>query len=270
MADIDSIRSVSSAFVDARRQDKMIATFPGDLPRDLDTAYRIQDDAIALAGGMVGGWKLGRVPDGLVAQYGARRLGGPIFEHQIVTANGAMVEMPVLKGFAAVEAELLLQIGMVPDGPLTLESARDHVSKICLGIEIASSPFSGINDHGPAVTVSDFGNNFGLVVGPEITDWRELDLFNAPACLEIDGQPIGEGKLATMLDGPFGSLVFLNDLLQARGRSVKVGDWVSTGAMTGVHQTKAGHVAKASFDERYSVSCRTIPYAAFGEEGYRS
>jgi 2-keto-4-pentenoate hydratase len=63
-----------------------------------------------------------------------------------------------------------------------------------------------------------------------------------------------------MLDGPFGALVFINGMLRRRNLSLKVGDWISTGAITGVHTITAGCSATASFAEAYSVSCRTVAY----------
>ena len=41
-----------------------------------------------------------------------------------------------------------------------------------IGIEIASSPLVNINDYGPAVVASDFGNNAGLLLGAEIRTGR--------------------------------------------------------------------------------------------------
>jgi 2-keto-4-pentenoate hydratase len=261
MADFGSTESISTAFVDARRAGHVLATFPGAYPASMDEAYRIQDNAIALAARDIGGWKVGRVAAELVDSYGAIRIGGPIFSNQIVyAADGEAVVMPVLQGFAAVEAEILLKIGAVPDGEMTLASAPAYVSEVRLGIEIASSPFPGINQHGPAVTASDFGNNFGLVVGPTIANWQDIDLLNAATSLEIDGVTQGEGVLANMLDGPFGALVFINAMLRRRNLSLKVGDWISTGAITGVHAIAAGCSATAHFAEAYSVSCRTVDY----------
>lgn len=260
MADLGSTESISTAFVDARRAGHVLADFPGPHPKSLDEAYSIQDNAIALAARAVGGWKVGRVAADLVETFGAARIGGPIFSDQIVYAAAGAVAMPVLPGFAAVEAEILLKIGQVPDSNLTLAKAPAYISEVRLGIEIASSPFPGINQHGPAVTASDFGNNFGLVVGPAIANWQDVDLMNAVARLEIDGVTQGEGMLADMLDGPFGSLVFINDMLRGRNLALKVGDWISTGAITGVHAITAGCSATASFAEGYSVSCRTVAY----------
>jgi 2-keto-4-pentenoate hydratase len=261
MADFGSTESISTAFVDARRAGHVLPDFPGAYPSSMDEAYCIQDKAIALAAREVGGWKVGRVAADLVDSYGAVRIGGPIFSEQIIcAADGEAVAMPVLSGFAAVEAEILLKIGEMPRGELTIASAPAYVSEVRLGIEIASSPFPGINQHGPAVTASDFGNNFGLVVGPAIANWQDMDLLNATARLEIDGVIQGEGVLADMLDGPFGSLVFVNAMLRRRNLSLKVGDWISTGAITGVHTITAGCSATASFAEAYRVSCRTVAY----------
>jgi 2-keto-4-pentenoate hydratase len=261
MADFGSTESISTAFVDARRAGHVLPDFPGAYPVGMDEAYCIQDKAIALAARDVGGWKVGRVAADLVDSYGTERIGGPIFHDQIIyAAHGETVTMPVLPGFAAVEAEILLKIGEVPQGELTVASAPEYVSEVRLGIEIASSPFPGINQHGPAVTASDFGNNFGLVVGPAIANWQDMDLLNATARLEIDGAAQGEGVLANMLDGPFGALVFINGMLCRRNLSLKVGDWISTGAITGVHTIVPGCSARASFAESYSVSCRTVAY----------
>jgi 2-keto-4-pentenoate hydratase len=261
MADFGNTESISTAFVDARRAGHVLPDFPGAYPLSMDEAYHIQDNAIALTAREVGGWKVGRVAAELVDAYGAVRIGGPIFSDQIVcAADGEIVAMPVLPGFAAVEAEILLKIGEVPDGELTLANAPAYISEVRLGIEIASSPFPGINQHGPAVTASDFGNNFGLVVGPAIANWQDVDLLNTTARLEIDGLTQGEGVMADMLDGPFGSLVFINSMLRRRNLSLNVGDWISTGAITGVHAITAGCSATASFADAYSVSCRTVPY----------
>ena len=58
-----------------------------------------------------------------------------------------------------------------------------------IGIEIASSPLQNINDFGPAVVASDFGNNAGLLLGAEVTDWqtRSLDTLNCETRIDGDG-----------------------------------------------------------------------------------
>jgi 2-keto-4-pentenoate hydratase len=253
--------SIAKTFVDARLTGAVIADYPGDIPVGLDDAYRIQDTGIALTGKAIGGWKVGRIAEPLIDAYGSNRLVGPIFSDQIVDAiAGDAPEVPVLAGFAAIEAELLLRVGHTPPPGMTLGDAREYVDEVRFGLEVASSPFPGINDHGPAVTITDFGNNFGLVLGPKIEDWRTRDLLNAPVSLSIEGKGAGEARLADMLDGPFGAFCFLVDSLAKRGLVLEPGQWISTGAITGVHPIIAGQQASANFDGAFIVSCRTAAY----------
>jgi 2-keto-4-pentenoate hydratase len=252
---------IAQAFVEARRTGAVIAAYPGDIPAALEDAYRIQDAGIALAGQTVGGWKVGKIAAPLVGTYGSDRIAGPIFADRIVlAAAGHAPAVPVLEGFAAIEAELLLRVGRTPPAGLTLDQAPDYIDAVRFGLEVASSPFPGINDHGPAVTITDFGNNFGLVLGPQITDWRTRDLLNAPVSLAIDGVEAGAATLAEMLDGPFGAFCFLAGSLAQRGLALLPGQWVSTGAITGVHPIAPGQRAEAHFDGAFSVACHAAPY----------
>lgn len=252
----DYASRIARSFVHARSTGTALAEYPGERPSRLEDAYLVQDAAIALAARPVGGWKVGRInpPLGEV-----NRLAGPIFSDQIALAAPEPVAMPVFRdGFAAAEAEFLLRLGQTPD-PVkrcyTLGEARALVDAVSVGIEIASSPFPDINDNGPAVTVSDFGNNNGLVVGPEVADWRDLDLLAWPVQLTINGETVGQATAATMLDGPFGAVRFLLEHMAARGAPLAAGQWVSTGAVTGVHRVAVGDRVEARFDDRLSVEC---------------
>ncbi len=251
-------QSIAESFVHARQNAAVLAEYPGDVPSDMAGAYAVQDAAIALFEHAVGGWKVGRINAPLDAQYGANRLVGPIFTHQIVEAKGATPDMAILPGFAAAEAELMIQVAATPPADMTIAQCADYVAEVRFGLEMASSPFVGINDGGPAVTASDFGNNHGLVLGPVIADWQSRDLMHAPVRLTIDGVEQGVNSLSNMLDGPFGAFVFLNALLHGRGRPLQAGDWISSGAITGVHRIAAGQVAEATFDGGFTVAMRAI------------
>src|SRR5690606_1854311 len=183
---------------------------------------------------------------------------GPIFADSVVTENGAAPEMPVFAdGFAAAEAEYLLRIGSLPesfDREWTNEAVAEYVDEICIGIEVANSPFPGINEHGPAVTVSDFGNNNGLVIGAALD--RNLRFIEWPVALTIDGETAGTGTAGAMLDGPFGAVRFLFELARDRQLPLAPGQWISTGAVTGVHPVRPGAEVEARFGGEMRVRCR--------------
>jgi len=251
-------QAIAKAFLAARAAKTPLTDYPGAMPQGLAEAYAIQDSAIAFDGRPIGGWKVGRVADELVSRYNSNRIAGPIFTDEIAdAANGESPAMAVYgAGFAAAEAEVLLRFGDVGNREYDIVSVRDAIDEVRTGIEIASSPFPDINKHGPAVTASDYGNNKGLVIGPRIAGWQDADLIAMPVEFRIDGERIGAATMETMLDGPFGSALFLIRALRARGIAIPPGTWVSAGAITGVHEIRPGQDAEALFDGKIRVSCK--------------
>lgn len=249
---------VARTFVEARSTGRAIARYPAMIPTSLTEGYEIQDHAIALDGRPVAGWKVGKIGPENEAVFGCNRLVGPIFSNEIFEYHSqSEIVMPVFQdGFAAVEAELLLRIGETPLRAYNIDDVGEIIDEVRIGLEIASSPYSGINRDGPAVTASDFGNNKGVVLGHRLDHWRSLDLLEMPVVTSIDDQVVGRADMRSMLDGPFGSVVFLIDLLRARNIVISPGTWVSAGAITGVHDILPGQKAVARFADTWDVSCR--------------
>nr|WP_315380208.1 2-keto-4-pentenoate hydratase [uncultured Sphingomonas sp.] len=258
MAEQAAVDQIAEAFVAARRACVGFADYPGPMPETLDEAYAIQTRAIELFDKPIAGWKVGRVPDALIARHGGvDRLSGPIFADSVVWAKpDETPEMPVFRnGFGAAEAEYLLRLGSLPDRfdrPWTNEAVLPFIDEVRVGIEVAGSPFEGINRHGPAVTISDFGNNNGLLIGYRISS-RE-DFLHWPVSLTIDGEVAGTGTASAMLDGPIGAVRFLFERA-AKGLPLAAGQWLSTGAVTGVHPVKPGQKVEARFGPALCVQC---------------
>jgi 2-keto-4-pentenoate hydratase len=257
-------RGVAARFVRARQAAGSMTQYPGSLPQDLDAAYLCQDEAIGLWGDAVAGWKVGWIPEPLSSRFGAQRLVGPIFSRSIRRSGGeAIVDAPVFaQGFAAVEAEFVIELAV--DAPAevtewTAESARRLVRTWYIGIEIASSPLQLINDFGPAVVASDFGNNAGLLLGAEITDWQSRPLDSMACETHIDGAVVGRGSAAAVSGGPLSALAFALMVNSRRGRPLRAGDFVSTGAATGVLSIAAGQTAEAVFIGIGRLRCRAVP-----------
>lgn len=255
-----SAADIAAAFVAARRGARALSAYPGAAPADLAGAYAVQDQAIAAWPDRIAGWKLGRIPPPHDAAFGAGRLAGPIFARNVWQAGEIPTRFGVIdNGFAAVEAEYVLEIGeAAPDRDgWTALSVRPLVARVLMGVEIAGSPFAEINDHGPAVTASDFGNNAGLILGGEIPDGLHR-LMDLRCEMRIDGQIIGTGGAQMIPGGPLDSLAFLLNLLHRRGRRLEAGQLVSTGAATGVHRILAGQSAEADFGPDGVIACRAV------------
>ena len=247
---------IARRLVRARLQATALPDYPGALPPTLDAGYASQDAAIAMWPTPVAGWKVGRIPDAWLARMGEERLVGPIFEDAVRQAlpDDAAGFAVIDAGFAAVEAEFVFRLGAdAPPGKTawTDDEALALVETLLVGVELAGSPLPRINDLGPAVVVSDFGNNAGLILGPPVPEWRrmlgtlEQDLHCETA---IDGEVVGSGRASDIAGGLVAALRFALARCARRGMPLRAGQVVSTGAATGIHDIRAGQQAQVSFD----------------------
>lgn len=259
------VEKIAGSLVDARKEARGLAEYPAAVPADLAAAYRIQDRAIELWDDSIGGWKVGRIPPAVEDQFGCDRLAGPIFEKTIVRQkNGEDAAMPVFAdGGAAVEAEFVAVISDdAPPGKYewTREEADAMIEELRVGIEVASSPLVDINDRGPAVVASDFGNNRGLFVGPVIPGWQDRDLESLTCAAYIDDKLVGEGGAFGLTGGVTRSVQFMLELAARRGHPLRAGTLVATGQTTGIHDIKPGQVVRMQFGDGQDgeLSCRIV------------
>ncbi len=249
-------------FLDARRRGQALPAFPGSIPADLEAAYQLQDQAIAQWGDVVVGWKVGFIAPERRDHSGDERLLGPIFSSKLWNATGAIVDIPVFAGgFGAVEAEYVLRLDA--DAPAdkldwSPEEAAQLPSTLYIGVEVASSPLATINQLGPIVVVSDFGNNNGLVLGGEIANWTALDEAGLVAETRIEGQVVGTGGACRLPGGLRGAFAFALARSARRGRPLKKGDLVATGNATGIHDIAIGQQAMIEFKGHGGISCRAV------------
>lgn len=265
LADDSEIEDIARAFVQARLKGRPLSKYPGPVPRDLRTAYRCQDAAIDLWPGDIGGWKVGRIPPALEEKFASDRLAGPIFRDTIRrTDSDAPVELPVyVGGFAAIEAEFVVVIGK--DAPpekqdWSLEEAASMMADLRIGLEVASSPLGAINDLGPAVTASDFGNNAGLIVGPSIRDWQSRSLESMACEAFIEGEKVGDGGAFNLTGGPVRSIQFILQLAAERRRPLRAGQFIATGQTTGIHEISPGQTARIEFGGDGTIAVKATAF----------
>lgn len=257
---------VARRFVDARRAARSLADFPGAVPADMAAGYTIQEAAIGLWPDQVAGWKVGRIPAELQAELAAERVMGPVFAANVIHAGqGPTPVFAIPGGFAAVEAEYIYRLGEdAPAGKTdwTPQAALALVEDELVGVEFAGSPLATINILGPRVVAADFGNNAGLILGRTIPDWR-IRTDDWPPCEAwIDGKLVGRGAPSSLPGGPAASLAFLMNAVAARGRPLKRGQLVTTGAASGIHDIEAGQTARIAFgglDEIVCIARTAVP-----------
>ncbi len=233
----DSAIAISERLLSARKCAAALEGFPGTPPASLEEAYHVQQLSLEHWPDHVAGWNVGGIPHNLRGKLDADWLAGPIFDRSVKnSAPNACVTMPVFGGgFAAIEPELVVQLGM----------NRDE-DRMLIGAEIASSPVPAINDYGPTAVVCDFGNNNGLLIGAEIVNWRAVK-EKLDVSIWIDGKLIATRVLAELGAQASQALQFCLDHVDQQGRALTPGTLISTGAITGIHEAGVGAQAKISF-----------------------
>ncbi|HET6526518.1 2-keto-4-pentenoate hydratase [Sphingopyxis sp.] len=241
-----------AALLAARLSGQALPAFPAPVPATLAEAYDVQQRLTAALGAPVLGWKVGRIPPALVETLGAERVAGPVLRVAELDGDRPGEALIFDGGAGAIESEVMLRLRAVPDGRVTGDDGARWIDEIRAGFEVASSPAPDVHDHAPYGIVADIGINNGLLLGPRL----DPDDFATLAVeTRIDGVAVGTGRPIDVLDGPWGSLDFLADLHRRGVIELKSGQWISAGAITGVHPIAIGQTATARFGSVAAIAC---------------
>lgn len=245
-------RALSRRLVEARLHARVLDEFPGQLPATLEQAYDIQAASIGQWPDDVVGWKVARLPPHDRGRFPAKRLFGPVFRStvQAVSSGSAAVARILDGGFAVVEAEFVLELGAAispADRHWSDADIARHVARAYGGAEIASSPMPNVIELGAMAIIPDLGINTGVIVGPEIPDFRSLPEDAHNVHVSVDGTVVGEAKPGSIVGDPFRALRFLFGHCAGRGIELPEGTLISTGLLTGAHDVSIGSVARVDF-----------------------
>ena len=265
MTDFDP-KAVSKALIAARRACVAIDGYPAELPQSLEQAYAVQIQSIKDWDADLIGFKVGGVPPKFQEQFPTIWQAGPMFADQQYVANsGDSIDVTVFKGgFAAYEAELVFVLKDLDTlgAPLeTVEDTHKFIKAVHLGAEIASSPNPEVNNLGPGSIISDMGNNAGVVLGPEAPLSILEDFSKLEVVLHIDGVEIGRKTPNPGENGPLGALRFiLNHFISFKGQfDLPENCLISSGAITGVHQSQAGTTGNLKFGDMAEYELKMVP-----------
>ena len=119
-----------------------------------------------------------------------------------------------------------------------------------------------VNDLGPASVTSDFGNNAGVIIGPEIPEWRSSQSGPLDVAAMVDDAVVGRASPENCKDGPLEALQFLIGCCADRGLELPAGTIVSTGTLTGVHDVTVNSRARIEFGSLGAFDLTFEPMAA--------
>jgi 2-keto-4-pentenoate hydratase len=222
----------------AGREERRAAVIPPRLmTRDWSSVVRVVlrlDDRLGWA---PAGWKIGAASEEIRRAEG---LPGPSpgrIHLDTVFRSPAVLPGALFINFRNVECELAFRLGEgfpLRDEPYTEEEVDANIECLMPTLEIGDMVFEDwYGASGYFGSCLDNGGGAALVCGPEIADWRSLDLPNTGLALFLNGTFVKEGFGRAAMGHPLTSLTWLVNWAVGNGRSVAAGEIVSTGTCTG-------------------------------------
>ena len=256
MAEEDQrLARAARAIYEDQRAKRPIGRLAGGLhPRDLTEAFKVQDGVIAryIAGGFgeISGWKIA-----LTSKVQQQRFHvdhpfeGAMFGALMHASPHTVKASDYLQ--LGAESEIVLKLGRdlpARGAPYTRESAGEAVSACMAGIEIADLRDFAKTAIDATVLVADNAMARGCVAGPEVTDWRKLDLGAARCRMIVNGECVGEGHGRDALGHPLEALAWLANRLAERGQPLQAGHLVMTGSLVAARALAPGEELVTAID----------------------
>ena len=240
MPDASQIRQAAQDLFAEYQAGQTFTALPG--PWNIDTipaAYAVQKEYLKLlaeAQGAVAGYKLAYTTATMQQRAGWHEpCAGALMSTTIYPSPA------VLPGSAyqrlGMECEVAVRLGAdlpAAGAPYTRESVAAAVEAVMAAFEVIDMRLPSEGMDGPARTLTSVATNIsnaGAILGPPVTDWRDLDLAAAKGRASINGEEVGAGYGSDVMGHPFEPLAWLANKLAGEGESLPAGTVVITGSI---------------------------------------
>jgi 2-keto-4-pentenoate hydratase len=226
------IEQAAALLWQTRLEQRRIDAMPDHLrPRSMAEGYAIQDAMVAVVDQPVLGWKIAATSKAGQEHIGVTEpLAGRLFRNFVLDDGAHLPAAPL--HMKVVEAEFAFRMGhALPPRAIAYEQREvcDAAAALHLAIEIPDARFERFAEIGPAQIVADDAFASWFVLGPEVRDWRQLDLSAQRVHALNNGVLAVEGVGANALGDPRIALTWLANHLAQRGIGLRPGDIVTTG-----------------------------------------
>jgi len=237
MPDQARVAKIARHIFEGHERRRRFERLRGELaPASLAEAYEVQDEVHRLfqgAGwGDLAGHKIALTSQAIQDLCGVDQpAGGAIFARTVHPS-------PATIGLAdfmhlGLEFELGVRLGAdlpATGAPYTRESVAAAVAACMPAFELIEDRGADYGDLDAASILTDKCWCGGVVLGPEVAAWQDLDLAATPVELLWNGEVIDQGVTGAAMGHPFEGLAWLANLLASRGRGMKAGAIVITGS----------------------------------------
>lgn len=213
---------------------------PASLEEAYAAQYRLHQLHVHNGRGPLGGRKIALASKVLQELCGVNApIAGGIFAREI-WPSGAEIRVADFNG-PGLEFELAAKLGadITPgEGPFDRESIRTKVESVHPAFEIIIDRGADYSNLRALTMAADNAWCGGVVLGPPIPGWRDMNIDALPAVMRWNDEPPVEAKAGD--SDPFGSLAWVANVLTGAGQSLKAGEIVITGSVIKTRAPKPG------------------------------
>jgi 2-keto-4-pentenoate hydratase len=247
MGDQARVARIAGHIFEGHERRRRFERLRGELaPVSLAEAYEVQDKVHRLfqdAGwGELAGHKIALTSKPIQELCGVDQpAGGAIFA-RTVHASPATIRLADFMHLG-LEFELGVRLGEdlpAAGAPYTRDAVAGAVAACMPAFELIEDRGADYGDLDAASILTDKCWCGGVVLGPEVADWRRLDLTSAAVELLWNAEVVDRGVTGAAMGHPFEGLAWLANLLAGRGRGMKVGEIVITGSALRTRFPQAG------------------------------
>jgi 2-keto-4-pentenoate hydratase len=227
-----------------RRAGRALDRLPPDLvPPTIADAYRVQLELhrrLEPDRGPRGGWKIGCTTKVMQAYLGIDSpSAGTLYGRTIAHGSGRFTTGANRLG---VECELAVRLGADLRGAAARDPAavRAAVAAVMAAIEVVEDRYVDYRALDAGTLVADDFFGAACVLGPERTDWHDLDLRAVTASMEISGTEVGRGAGRDILGDPLAALTWLAATADELDEPLRAGQVVLLGSLVQTSWVTAG------------------------------
>jgi 2-keto-4-pentenoate hydratase len=243
--------AAANLLLDARRTGTSLAGLPEQLcPTSIDESYVVQD-AMAVAYGDIGGWKIGAPAADAT----------PIFAPMPadwITTSGSLLSGERWR-YRGLEAEIAFLVGedLPPRAkPYSREEVLAAMASCHPAVEELETVFTDPTAVPRNAILADMQMHGGFIYGPAFADWKQVDFTREHVMLAVDGSVRVEHTGSNTSGDLLRLLPWLANEGAARTGGLRRGQWVTTGSWTGNTLAFAGSTVDVEFSTAGRVSMR--------------
>jgi 2-oxo-3-hexenedioate decarboxylase/2-keto-4-pentenoate hydratase len=246
MIDETAAHRAAALIGDARTQGRQVGPLPDDcMPGNEVDGYAVQAALhrwfLAMGAGGLSGYKVGATTS---VMQEILDIPNPAYGH--VMSNRTHVSTTEFAAGAlrnpGIECEVAVRLSADTErgrADYDGEGISRHIGACMVAMEIVENRYGDFRTTPAALMIADDFFHSACVLGPDVEDWRDLDLAAAVGRTTIDGTLSGTGVGADVMGHPFEAVAWLANALAARDEVLRAGQFVLCGSLVAVHWVDA-------------------------------